>query len=1057
MQGLPFYALPRAATAAVITLAALFPTGKASALSPLLFSLYAQAGETAAAQNSPAIPTLEAGKPVERELTANQGQAHSYQVSMAENQYASVIVEQRGIDVVVKCFGPDGKLVADIDSENRLNGEERAELVAKTSGAYRFDIEPRYKMLPGGHYQIRLGESRPATESDRALQEAREFYTKSYNAIVDGKYDEAQSAIEKVLAIREKIIGPDHPDIAFALTLEANIAYYKGDLGKAETLFQRAIAMLEKTLGTDHPQVAMRLNNLASVYTVKSDLVKAEMLHKRALEIREHSLSPDHPDIAQSLNNLGNVYLELGDFQSPEPLYLRAIAINEKILGPDHINLSYPLQNLAQIYQEREDDERAKRFLERALAIREQKLGKDHPTVAVVVQNLGELYKNRGDYAKAEELFKRSIEIREKKFGPDHPETAHSLDGLGDLYFLRGQYPQSESFYRRALKIEETAWGNEHPETLKTANKLARLYMVTGDLTQAVVFQRRAISGTEHNIDLNLAIGSERQKYAYLATLPEQLAEAISLHVGFAANDPSARDLASTTILRRKGRVLDAVSGSFETLRQHSSPENKKLLDQLGNATAQLAKLTLNGPGKLSAGEYHQQLASLEEQREELEAAISERSAEFRAHAQPVTLSSVRAAIPPDAALVEFAAYAAFNPKGRTDAEINGENHYAAYVLRPRGEVAWKELGPAKSIDAAIAAFRESLKDPHRNDVHQRARTLDAMIMQPIRPLIGSTKQLLISPDGELNLIPFEALLDQQGHYLVQRYSISYLTTGRDLLRMQVARASKSKPVVVADPAFGEPLTAQVASLERAKFLAKNTMPRRSITSADDLSSVYFAPLAGTAEEARTIKTLFPDANVFTGTNATKSVLKLVNAPNILHIATHGFFLTDGLQNVAAGANGKRAISARVRIENPLLRSGLALAGANLSRDSADNGILTALEASSLNLWGTRLVTLSACDTGVGEVKTGEGVYGLRRAFTLAGTETLVMSLWPVSDYVTREMMTSYYTGLKNGLGRGEALRQAELAMLKHKGRQHPFYWASFIQSGEWGNLQGKR
>jgi CHAT domain-containing protein len=137
------------------------------------------------------------------------------------------------------------------------------------------------------------------------------------------------------------------------------------------------------------------------------------------------------------------------------------------------------------------------------------------------------------------------------------------------------------------------------------------------------------------------------------------------------------------------------------------------------------------------------------------------------------------------------------------------------------------------------------------------------------------------------------------------------------------------------------------------------------------------------------------------------------------------------------------------------LRSGLALSGANLVKDGNSDGILTALEASNLDLWGTKLVTLSACDTGVGEIKNGEGVYGLRRSFFLAGTESLVMSLWPVSDYVTREMMTSYYKELKQGLGRGEALRQAQLAMLKR--HPHPFYWASFIQSGEWANLDGQR
>ncbi|HKD44342.1 MAG TPA: CHAT domain-containing protein, partial [Candidatus Angelobacter sp.] len=152
-----------------------------------------------------------------------------------------------------------------------------------------------------------------------------------------------------------------------------------------------------------------------------------------------------------------------------------------------------------------------------------------------------------------------------------------------------------------------------------------------------------------------------------------------------------------------------------------------------------------------------------------------------------------------------------------------------------------------------------------------------------------------------------------------------------------------------------------------------------------------------------------------------------------------------------------RGVHAGVKVENPLLRSGLALAGANLDTGAQNGGILTALEASSLDLWGTKLVTLSACDTGLGDVKNGEGVYGLRRAFFLAGSETLLMSLWPVSDRATRDMMTAYYTGLKKGLGRGEALRQAELGMLKRKGRQHPFYWASFIQSGEWANLDGQR
>jgi CHAT domain-containing protein len=245
---------------------------------------------------------------------------------------------------------------------------------------------------------------------------------------------------------------------------------------------------------------------------------------------------------------------------------------------------------------------------------------------------------------------------------------------------------------------------------------------------------------------------------------------------------------------------------------------------------------------------------------------------------------------------------------------------------------------------------------------------------------------------------------------------------------------------VIANPVFGEPAVETDDTTDRRRGTrAARSIVRRSITTGTDLSAVYFAPLSGTLQEARSIQSLFPEASVLTGTAASEAALKRVDAPRILHIATHGFFLQSGA------------------IASPLLRSGLALSGANLNPAGDEDGILTALEASSLNLWGTKLVTLSACDTGIGEVKNGEGVYGLRRAFLLAGAETLVMSLWPVSDSVTREVMTTYYTGLKQGLGRGEALRRAQLAMLTRKNRQHPFYWASFIQSGEWANLDGRR
>jgi CHAT domain-containing protein len=498
------------------------------------------------------------------------------------------------------------------------------------------------------------------------------------------------------------------------------------------------------------------------------------------------------------------------------------------------------------------------------------------------------------------------------------------------------------------------------------------------------------------------------------------------------------------------------LSESLVSLRRRLNSDDAQLLDHFNETTSQLARLVFAGPQQLTVEEFQLRSKELNEQREQLEADIARRSAEFRAQSQPVTIDAVRGTLPDNTALLEFASYRPLSPKGITAKERYGAPRYVVYVIRRQGEVRWRELGGTKEVDGAVQALRQALRNPQRKDTQQLARALDEAVMQPVRPLLGDATQLLVSPDGELNLVPFAALVDEQGRYLIQRYSFTYLTSGRDLLRMQVARESKSGPLVVANPSFGDQPTTVV--------VATNSTSRRSLT------NTYFEPLAATEKEARSIQTLFPDATVLTGLKASETAVKQVAAPRVLHLATHGFFLSEpaALATVSksvppAVAGGSRTQNAtngtnsNATIENPLLRSGLAFAGANLRNGKADDGILTALEASGLNLWGTKLVVLSACDTGVGEVHTGEGVYGLRRAFTLAGAESLVMSLWPISDFTTRTLMTNYYQNLKQGMGRGEALRQVQLDMLKKNPKLNPFYWANFIQSGDWGNLEGRR
>src|SRR5262249_54143663 len=327
------------------------------------------------------------------------------------------------------------------------------------------------------------------------------------------------------------------------------------------------------------------------------------------------------------------------------------------------------------------------------------------------------------------------------------------------------------------------------------------------------------------------------------------------------------------------------------------------------------------------------------------------------------------------------------NPKAPSGAEQYGDLRYAAYVMHRDASPRGIDLGDANAINTAVEKLRAALREPNRSYAKQLAQTVSEKVFHPLQSLVADDKRLLVSPDSQLDLIPFEVLVDDQGRYLVERFSITYLTTGRDLLRMRAPRTSQSAPVLLADPLYGEPKDTLVASAAVPQVGPANPRAaRRSVTTSTSFSSLYFAPLDGTRAEARSIQALFPEARVLAGDQASESALEQLNAPRILHIATHGFFLQDTSQNAAGGPG-----TAATEPENPLLRSGLALSGANRVKDGKGEGILTALEASNLNLWGTKLVTLSACDTGVGEVKDREGVYGLRRSFFLAGAETLVM------------------------------------------------------------------
>lgn len=1070
-------------------------TGKFTRLSILKFTAILTViffSQTISAQETVLqIDRLETNKPFGKKIAG--GQKHAYKVRIAERQFLDAAVEQIGIDLVIRVIGADGKTLTQFDRNYTTRGTEEVEYSSPYADDLTIEIEPRAKDAPEAAYKITLNEIRAATDDDFALQESGFLMQESRRLGSAGKYKESFAPATRALEIRERILGTENERTALAIALLGTVSRDLGDQKKSEMYYAKALNIFEKINKADTLDAADIINNLATKFQRRGDFAESEKLYLRALEIRERELGSNSNRVASNLNNLGIFYRERGDYAKAQESYERSIAIREQLFGAESVEATFTLNNLAYFYYTKGDYRAALKIHERVLAIREKKLAPDHPYIGETLDNMAVVYADSGEPEKAETLYLRAVENREQKFGKENIRTAPTLSNLaklyaergdlvkadslfrrvltiaeknlnrdeiefavylkriGDFYILKGDYEKAGDFLERALEIRRKVLGTENFEVGRTCSSLARLYLLKAEAARATAFQECANRIDEKNIALNLFIGTEHAKLSYMKLLAEDLDQTINLQISLPDSKP-ALEQAVTTVLQRKGRVLDAVAGSLTDLRRRFDAKDQILLQKLNDTLAALAELSLNKPENISPEDYQKQIGDLEEQKSGIEDEISRRSKGIFELPKPVTLAKMRNEIPQNSALVEFSLYR--TPDKKSGSTAKGESRYIAFVIRNQGETHSVKLGSAAEIDAAVDIYRKALRDQNSRNFQAAANVIYQKLMKPIQPFLTDTTQLLISPDGNLNLIPFEALTNEKNQYLIEQYAFTYLSGGRDLLRLKTPREYKDTSLIVANPSFGES-----RRKENPPGSAARSEVKRSVTAARNLSETYFAPLAATTAEARSIQALFPNAVLLTGAQANESALKQAIAPRILHIATHGFFLENAGESETSKNSQNRRANAETETENPLLRSGIALAGANKNknRDAKDDGILTALEASGLNLWGTKLVVLSACDTGLGDVKNGEGVYGLRRAFMLAGTESLVMSLWAVSDYATRELMTDYYKNLKNGTGRGEALRQIKLAMLKKKGREHPFYWAAFIQSGEWANLEGKR
>jgi CHAT domain-containing protein len=660
--------------------------------------------------------------------------------------------------------------------------------------------------------------------------------------------------------------------------------------------------------------------------------------------------------------------------------------------------------------------------------------------VAASLNNLAGLLRDQGQYGAAEPLFRRSLAIGEKSLGPDHPNVAASLGSLALLLNDQRQHAAAEALHRRSLAIQKKALGPNHPDVANSLTNLAMLLRDQSEYNYAIATLAESLAIQSSWLIRELPLLPDQARSAQL----NQLGHSWQVPFGWIASHPPAANLALETRLNRQGLLQEIEQRQALLLNSPSIDQAK--VQQLQALTQQLASVTL------PAGRR----ASVRQQRDALQAELYRLQPDLEI--QTVTIAEVASALPDDGVLVEIQRYQAYNgrkPRG----ERWGEPQYIALVLKPNGAISPVPLGPTAAIDGAVhKALSASAQD--QSDAGVLWVQLSEQLLKPLMPQLSGSRQWFLSPDGELNRVPFAALPapQQPDQSLAEVVQLRLLTTGRDLLRLQDFAPRSRAPLVMANPSFDR------AGSTRAQASARGGQPGPQRRSAE-LDSTRWDPLPGTEREGQQVAGLL-GAPLLSGPAATATALKQQQSPQVLHIATHGFFLadqdtppTDPLRVVQEQMTSLSAL----RGEAPLLRSGLVLAGANQpAADPSDDGHLTAAEILKIDLRGTELVVLSACSTGQGEVRTGEGVYGLQRALTVAGARSTLLSLWKVDDAATAEFMVRFYRRLKAGEGRADALvavqaefRSGELKGPSGEDWSEPYFWAAWQLVGDWGPIAG--
>lgn len=878
-----------------------------------------------------------------------------------------------------------------------------------------------------------------------------------------GKYVKAKKMLTNVWQKRAQILGKHHPH---TLTVEANIASLYRELGeyhRAEKMYQRLTQILAKQFGENHLNTLVSYSNIAVCYQDQGRYSESEKLILRILQLQKTYLGKYHITTLDSMNNLAGIYEEQGKFAKARELYAENLQATKEVYGEVSIRTLSSYNNFASVLFKQGHEAQAQKIYETTLENSRQLLGELHPITLSTANNLLHVYLSQGvllahsqfvedTYRKAqktwgmqhpstikigtgvawlymqmgkpqqaEKLSLSLLKSMKKLLGAEHPSTLLVERGLADTYMANAKPGLAQKVYQGILEKIQQTFGEQHPQTLLAMKNLASSYATTQDYTKALAlyndclkrthtFVRRAFEGSNEQTKLalldkyNIIKEGSLKFYTALLTDP-RTPQNIRLQV---------QDKIFEISLLYKSLVLFSATQIRERAAQN--PQLQADLQLLNTKRNQLSKLFLKSP--LDYEKYQQQIRKTTAEIAQLEQRLGKKASIFHSY-KYVTPQQIQQRLRADETLVDFIIF--------TD---SGTPYILVTVVK-KDDIVVLPLAQFYELRDSIKEFREKIV--LRQSISQVANTIYCHIWQPLEHHLSQTKTVYLLSEDVLHLLPFNALIDNRGKYLIENFTIKPLTMARDLLYDDKYSAIK-KITIFSAPDFGN--------------IEKTNSERAAI-------NLHFKKLPFTQIEAQSIAQIAKDCNkdaqIFLGSAATKQQILSVKSPQILHIATHGFFLQNhrtAQQNQRGFTKITSSVPAILRdntiAKNPLLQCGLAFSNANIRGE----GVMTALEVLSMDLSATQLVVLSACETGVGTLQQGEEVYSLRRAFQQAGAGAILSTLWILDDKATNYFMRTFYRKFLNGLAPQQSLRKTQLAFLRSDKYQHPYFWAPFVMNG---------